>query len=112
VNFTAALLPLALLSDILGRVFRRQSFHDTASWTVLYAAVITPFTAAAGWWWKLTPSSALPAKLIIVHQWLGTLAAVLFIVLAAWRWRIYKRGTSPNLAYLACVTVTRTLAVA
>ena len=105
VNFTAALLPLALLSDILGRIFRRQSLHNTAWWMVLYAAVITPFTAAAGWWWKLSAGSALPAKLIIVHEWLGTLAAVLFIVLAAWRWRIYKRGTSPSLAYLACALI-------
>jgi plastocyanin len=79
VNFTAALLPLALLSDILGRIFHRQTLHNTAWWMVLYAAVLTPFTAAAGWWWKLSAGSALPAKLISVHQWLGTLAAVFFM---------------------------------
>jgi len=100
VNFTAALLPLALLSDILGRIFRRQSFHHAAWWMVLYAAVITPFTAAAGWWWRLTEGSALPAKLIAVHEWLGTTAVVLFVVLAFWRWSIHKRETSPNWVYL------------
>jgi len=105
VNFTAALFPLALLSDIVGRIFRRQSLHNTAWWMVLYAAVITPFTAAAGWWWKLSAGSDLPAKLITVHQWLGTSASVLFIVLAAWRWRIHKRGTSPSLAYLTCALI-------
>src|SRR5437763_1170354 len=69
VNFTAALLPLALLSDILGRVSRRQSFHHAGWWMVFYAAVVTPLTAVAGWWWKLTQGSALPAKLIALHQW-------------------------------------------
>ncbi len=105
VNFTAALFPLALLSDIVGRIFRRQSLHDTAWWMLLYAAVITPFTAAAGWWWKLSAGSDLPAKLITVHQWLGTSASVLFIVLAVWRWRIYKRGASPSQAYLTSALI-------
>jgi len=100
VNFTAALLPLALLSDIVGRIFRRQSFHHAAWWMALYAAVITPLTAAAGWWWKLTTASALPAKLITVHQWLGTAAVLLFAVLAFWRWSIHKREASPGIAYL------------
>lgn len=105
VNFTAALVPLSLLSDILGRIFRRQNLHHAAWWMVLYAAVITPFTAAAGWWWKLTSGSALPAKLIAVHQWLGTLAAALFLVLAAWRWSVHRRGSSPGLMYLTCVFI-------
>lgn len=100
VNFTAALLPLAFLSDILGRILRRQSFHHAAWWMVLYAAVITPFTAAAGWWWRLTEGSTLPANLITVHEWLGTTAVVLFVVLAIWRWSIHKRDASPNWAYL------------
>ena len=105
VNFTAALLPLALLSDILGRIFRRQTFHHAAWWMVLYAAVITPFTAAAGWWWKLTEGSALPPRLITVHQWLGSAAVVLFVVLAVWRWSIHKRDASPSLAYLGFAVI-------
>ncbi len=101
VNFTAALLPLALLSDILGRIFRRDSLHNTGWWITLYAAVITPLTAAAGWWWKHTAGSDLPANLITVHQWLGTTLAVLFIVLVCWRWSIKRRGNIPGWAYLA-----------
>jgi plastocyanin/uncharacterized membrane protein len=100
VNFTAALLPLALLSDILGRILRRQSFHHAAWWMVFYAALITPLTAAAGWWWRVKEGSDLPAKLITVHEWLGTTAMVLFVALAIWRWRIYKRDASPTFAYL------------
>jgi len=105
VNFTAALLPLAFLSDVFGRIFRRQSLHNAAWWMVLYAAAITPFTAAAGWWWKHAAASALPANLITMHQWLGTLAAVLFMVLALWRWSIHKRDVPPGFAYLTCALI-------
>jgi plastocyanin/uncharacterized membrane protein len=105
VNFTAALLPLAFLSDVLGRIFRVRSFHHAAWWTVLYAAAITPFTAAAGWWWKLTQGSDLPAKLITVHQWLGTASVVLFVILATWRWRIHKRDAAPSFSYLTFAAI-------
>jgi len=81
VNFTAALLPLALLSEILGRVFRRRSLHDAALWMVVFAAANTPLTVAAGWWWRHTVGANLPQKLITIHQWLGTSAAALFIIL-------------------------------
>jgi uncharacterized membrane protein len=101
VNFTAALLPLALLSDILGLVLRRPSLHNVAWWMILYETAITPLTAAAGWWWKHQVGSSLPPRLITVHQWLGTSVAVIFIVIAIWRWRIHKRGVSPPAAYLA-----------
>lgn len=67
----------------------------------VYAAVITPLTAAAGWWWKRSVGPELPPNLILVHQWLGTTAVVLFIVLAVWRWRFYKRGVAPSAGYLA-----------
>ena len=100
VNFTAALLPLALLSDLLGRIFRRGSLHNAGWWLTLYAAVITPLTAAAGWWWKHNAGSDLPANLISVHQWLGTTIAFLFIVLVCWRWIIKRRGNVPGAAYL------------
>lgn len=99
VNFTAALLPLAFLSDVLGRLLKRASLHHTAAWMVLYAALITPLTAAAGWWWKSTEGADLPANLITLHQWLGTSLALVFIALAVWRWRIQKRQVAPGLAY-------------
>lgn len=102
VNFTAALLPLALLSDLLGRIFKRQSLHNAAFWIIVYAACITPFTAAAGWWWRHSLGANLPAKLITVHEWLGTAAVFIFIGLGLWRWSIHKRGIAPTVAYLVC----------
>lgn len=99
VNFTAALLPLAFLSDLLGRWCKRGALHNAAAWMVLYAAIITPLTGLAGWWWKAKAASALPPNLIALHQWLGTSLAVVFILLAVWRWRIYKRDAAPGLGY-------------
>jgi plastocyanin/uncharacterized membrane protein len=100
VNFTAALLPLAFLSDLFGLWSKRASLHNAAAWMVLYAAIITPFTAAAGWWWKSKSAGALPPSVIAVHQWLGTSLAVIFILLAIWRWRPRDRNSAPGIAYL------------
>jgi plastocyanin/uncharacterized membrane protein len=105
VNFTAALLPLALLSDLLGRWLKRSSLHSVGTWMVLYAAIITPLTGAAGWWWRIQSAGALPPQLIAVHQWLGTSLALVFIVLAVWRWRLYRQNAVPTLAYLAFAAV-------
>jgi plastocyanin/uncharacterized membrane protein len=102
VNFTASLLPLGLLSDLLGVTFRRKSLHDAGFWMVVYAAAITPLTAAAGWWWRHGVGSTLPPGLIAVHQWLGTSAAVLFVLLAVWRWKIKRAEAVPGAAYLLC----------
>jgi uncharacterized membrane protein len=100
VNFTAALLPLALLSDLLGLFLQRKSLHNAAFWMVVYEAIISPFTGAAGWWWKHQTAGALPANVIAVHEWLGTALVLLFVVVAAWRWRIYKKDAAPTVSYL------------
>lgn len=103
VNFTAALLPLAFLSDLLGRLFRRQGLQAAGLWIMFNEAAITPLTVLAGWWWKSTEANQLPPKLITVHEWLGTVAAVLFIFLSAWRWRLHRRGHPPTWTYLLVV---------
>lgn len=104
VNFTAALLPLALLSDLLGLWLRRPSLHHASFWMVLYEAIITPLTGLAGWWWKFQTAAALPPDLIAVHQWLGTSLVILLAALAAWRWRIHKKDAAPTAAYLVFAT--------
>lgn len=106
VNFTAALLPLAFLSDLLGLWSKRSSLHSAASWMVLYAAVITPVTGAAGWWWRAKSVGTLPPAVIAVHQWLGTSLAVLFILLAVWRWRFQKKEVAPSFGYMAVAAIT------
>ncbi|HSC57400.1 MAG TPA: DUF2231 domain-containing protein, partial [Nitrospira sp.] len=105
VNFTAALLPLALLSDLMGRFFKRSSLHNAAAWMVLYTAIITPLTGAAGWWWKSQTAGSLPPAVITVHEWLGTSLALVFIALAVWRWRLYRKDAVPTLPYLVFAVV-------
>lgn len=105
VNFTAALLPLSVLSDVLGRIVRRQSLHNAAWWMMFYEAMITPLTVAAGWWWRHSTLPSLPHNLITIHQWLGSFAAVAFIGLAAWRWRIQTAERSPGAVYFTFAVI-------
>jgi uncharacterized membrane protein len=106
VNFTAALIPASVLSDLLGKLLRRESLQHAAWWTLLYAAAVTPFTALAGWLWKRSIEAALSADVIAVHQWLGVWLAFAFPVLVLWRWRFHRRGESPGLAYLLTAGLT------
>jgi uncharacterized membrane protein len=100
VNFTAALIPISVLSDVSGKLLRRESLQHTAWWTLLYATAITPFTALAGWFWKRAIEAALPPDIIAIHQWLGISLAAAFIILAVWRGLLHQRGESPGIAYL------------
>ena len=101
VNFTAALVPVSVASDIFGKITKSEPLRSTAWWTLLYAALITPLTAAAGWFWKSTlPAAALPDQIISVHQWIGTIIAVLFVVLSVWRGRIHLSGRETGYTYL------------
>jgi uncharacterized membrane protein len=100
VNFTAALVPAAVVSDLLGRWLGRASLTAVGAWTMLYAAVITPLTAATGWWWFYTTDHPLDA-IMLLHMWLGTGLAVVLVLLAVWRWRAHRRDTLASRAYLA-----------
>lgn len=100
-NFTAALIPASLGSDLLGRVLRRASLHAAAWWMLVYAAAISPLTALSGLWWKQREAGNLPAKLVQEHQWLGIALVVLFIALAVWRYRIYRKDVPPGVLYFA-----------
>src|SRR5437773_3296385 len=84
VHFTAALVPVSFAADVLGRAVRRRSFAEVAWWTLLLAAVITPMTAATGWWLRLSMETG-QNPVMAVHQWLGSGLVVLCIGLCAWR---------------------------
>ncbi len=106
VNFTAALLPASLATDVLGRMFRRQSLHEAASWMLIYAAGITPLTAIAGFMWKNSVGeAALPRSVLLTHQWLGISLAIFFVGLALWRWKIHALDETPGLPYLVSASV-------
>ena len=98
VNFTAALIPVSVGSDILGRIIGKQSLRDTGWWTMCFAACITPFTAIAGWlfWMK----DDVDVTNMTIHKWLGTTAAVLLVGFVLWRWRFFRSDRRPSILYL------------
>lgn len=104
VNFTAALIPASFVSDLLGRLLRRESLIAAGFWTLLYAAVITPLTAVAGWLW-LNDVGDMGHAEMLVHKWLGTALAVLLLPMLFWRWRIKKRRAAPSAVYLVVSAV-------
>lgn len=101
VNYTAALIPASLFSDVLGKLIRRDSISHAAWWMLLYAAAVTPFTALAGWWWKQSTEGVGAVQVLFIHQWLGFSLTVSFILLASWRGTLYARDKSPGVLYFA-----------
>ena len=104
VNFTAGLFPAAVLADWLGRLFRRQSLRSAGWWMLLFAAVVTPITALAGWLW-FREIGDMGHWQMSIHPWLGASLAILVPALAFWRGRIHRRRSDVSMAFLATATV-------
>lgn len=100
VHFPAALLPVSVVCDVLGRFTRRASLAHAAWWMLLFAAIASPLAAASGWLW-LFDMDGMEGALISVHQWIGTILPLLLIALAVWRYRVYAQETVVSVAYLA-----------
>lgn len=99
VNFTAALVPTSFASDVIGRLLKRESLRTAAWWMMLYAAIATPLTAAAGWYWLWDLGDMDHAEMR-VHQWLGTGLTLALLPLATWRYWIYRNSQWPRISYL------------
>ena len=103
VNFTAALIPVSVGSDVLARIFGKPSLRDTGWWTLCFAAIVTPFTASAGWLlWARDDDGVIG---MTIHKWLGTSLAVLVVGLVLWRWSFFKRTSNPSVIYLLFASV-------
>jgi uncharacterized membrane protein len=98
VNFTAALVPVSVASDLLGRLIKSESLRHTAWWTIFYATAITPLTAITGWLFWMPDDNG--ASGMTIHKWLGTGLAALLFVLFAWRLKQRLQDKWPSAAYL------------
>ena len=99
IGFTASLIAVSALSDLLAVLLKKQSLRSTAAWTLGYAAAITPITALSGYlWWDSLPY--VYQRWMIAHVWLRVGLAVVLPPLAIWRGRIHWREQLPGIPYL------------
>ena len=98
VNFSAALVPVSFASDAAARIRKSESLRNTAWWALLYATVITPFTALTGWLFWMPDDNGVPG--MTVHKWLGTALAVLLFGLFSWRLKFHRENRWATAPYL------------
>ncbi len=98
VNFTAALVPVSIASDLAGRLRKDESLRHTAWWTLLVAMALTPFTALAGWlFWMHDDNGVLG---MAIHKWLGTGLVGLLLGLFLWRLNLHRQRRTVTAPYL------------
>ena len=66
---------------------------------LLYAAVVTSITAAAGWRW-IREMAGMHDRRLPVRMWLEFSLTAVAIALAVWRGRFHRIDRAPGLAYL------------
>lgn len=98
VNFTAALVPVSVAADTIGRWRQDESLRSTGWWTLACATAITPFTALAGWLFWMPDDSGITG--MTIHKWLGTSLAVLLFGLFAWRIKFQLQKKWVSIPYL------------
>jgi len=97
VNFTAALVPVSVASDLLGRFCKTESLRNTGWWTLFFATIITPFTAITGWLFWMSDDNGVAG--MTIHKWLGSGLAVLLFGLFFWRLNLHRKKQSPTMPY-------------
>jgi uncharacterized membrane protein len=98
VDFTAALVPVSIGSDLLERACGRKSFRVVGWWTLLYAACVTPLTALTGWLFWMKDDVGVTG--MTIHKWLGTAFVILIPALALWRAKFWRTDRRPSVLYL------------
>jgi uncharacterized membrane protein len=97
VNFTAALVPVSVASDVIGRVCKNESLRNTGWWTLFYATIVTPLTAITGWLFWMSDDNGVAG--MTIHKWLGSGLAVLLFGLFFWRLNLHRKNQWPPMAY-------------
>lgn len=103
VNFTAALVPVSVASDLIGRFCKIESLRSTGWWTLFYATIVTPLTAITGWLFWMGDDNGVTG--MTIHKWLGTGLAVLLFGLFAWRFNLHRKNQWPTTAYFIVAAI-------
>ena len=103
VNFTAALIPVSLASDLLGRILRKQSLQAVGLWGILYGTLATPITCYLGLRWM--NQLGRHGKNMVIHEWLGFSMVAILILLSLWRIRLYRHKRPASAPYLLILVV-------
>ncbi|MEO6971606.1 MAG: DUF2231 domain-containing protein [Chthoniobacterales bacterium] len=98
VNFTAALVPVSVVSDAVARFLKNESLRHAAWWTLLYATVVTPLTAITGWLFWMSDDNGVTG--MTIHKWLGTGLTVFLLGLFVWRLRLHRQNRWATVSYL------------
>jgi len=98
VNFTAALVPVSVAADAIGRWRKDESLRSTGWWTLFCGTAITPFTALTGWLFWMPDDSGVTG--MTIHKWLGMSLAVLLLGLFAWRLKLHRQKQWAEIPYL------------
>ena len=96
IHFPLALIPVALVCDAIGKWRNNVSLTHAAWWSMLFATLAAPLTAASGWLW-LRQMGDMDHSELVYHQWLGTALPILLIPIAWWRFCLHgAQRTVPN----------------
>lgn len=78
IHFPLALLPVALLAELIARAFRRKELEITATFCFTIGAISTVPSASMGW--LLAESTSHSGESLDLHRWLGVATASLAVL--------------------------------
>ena len=107
VHFPIALITLSVIAEFIGYFWKSEAARTVAWWTLVGAVIGVAVTVPAGyadmWRASLAPESH---ELVHTHLKIGWILAGSFVLLAAWRWFIRKKGEAvPGGGYLTVATI-------
>ncbi len=114
VHFTVALFSIAVLFFILGTALPTHKWRDqwltVAHWNLWVGAVISLFTATAGWFAFNSVNHDTPShEAMIEHRNLALITLAMFLPIALWSVARYRAGKPIQILFLVALLVAQGL---